>query len=208
MIEHLFLVRHGETLDNTRGVAQGWGDSELSVRGRRQVDALAQRLVSTKATGIFSSSLVRARTTANVISEAAGLPVIVLDDLREMNYGEWEQQSFLSVRERYADVFRQWSDDPDIPCPGGGESHRNVFDRVMRALATIDAAGEAGRRPIVVSHGTAIRILTTGILSLPLGSARSFAQDNAAINHFIWRSDRHVLKLWNDTTHCAEGLPS
>jgi alpha-ribazole phosphatase len=206
MIEHLILVRHGETLDNTRGVAQGWGDSELSERGRRQVDALARRLASWRATGIFSSSLDRALTTASAIAEATGLTITPLDDLREMNYGEWEQQSFLAVRERYADTYKQWSENPEIQSPGG-ESHREVYDRVMRAIATIDASGEPGRRPIVVSHGTAIRIAATGILSLPLGSARSFAQDNAAINHFIWRSDRGVLKLWNDTTHCAEGTP-
>jgi broad specificity phosphatase PhoE len=60
------------------------------------------------------------------------------------------------------------------------------------------------RRPIVVSHGTAIRITATALMELPLNAARHVAQDNASLNIFVWRIDRWVLKLWNDTTHHTE----
>lgn len=77
---------------------------------------------------------------------------------------------------------------------------------MMRALESISGSSTGQKlRPVVVSHGTAIRIAATGLLGIPLLTARSFAQDNAAINNFIWRGDRFVLKLWNDTTHCTEG---
>lgn len=90
--EQLVLVRHGETTDNVLGVAQGWGNSDLSERGEDQVRRLARRLRSYGATSLFSSPLSRAMATARAIGSALGLEITPLDDLREMNYGEWERQ--------------------------------------------------------------------------------------------------------------------
>ncbi|HEX9160366.1 MAG TPA: histidine phosphatase family protein [Thermoanaerobaculia bacterium] len=199
MTEQLILVRHGETVDNVARIAQGWGDSDLSDRGQLQVARLAERLKSFAPDALFSSPLNRALTTAQKISDATGLTVNIVDELREMNYGRWEGQSFLEVRKVDEDNYRRWIDDPDFPCPEG-ESHSAVLERVRRALEQINGS----KRPILVTHGTAIRIATTALLALPLSASRNFAQDNAAVNVFVRRGDRWVLKLWNDTTHCEQ----
>jgi broad specificity phosphatase PhoE len=123
---------------NAAGIAQGWNDSALSDTGRRQARALAERLKSQGVTAIFSSPLGRARTTAEVLSEAIGLPVTTLPDLREMCYGEWEGMRFLDVRERYRDDYLKWVDDADYPCPGG-ESHRDLLVRMEQAFAHVGA---------------------------------------------------------------------
>ena len=204
MIEQLILVRHGETLHNVRGIAQGWNDSGFSEVGSSQVRALAQRLRAFGPTALYTSTLERARATAEAISRETGLSAIGLDDLREMNCGRWEGMSFLKVREDDAELYRQWISDPEACCPGG-ESHAGLRRRMEKALATIDADDGANARPVVVSHATAIRVITTSLLELSVESARAFAQDNAAINVFTRRGDRFVLKLWNDTMHCAEG---
>ncbi len=198
MSDHLLLVRHGETLHNVAGIAQGWNDSELSEPGRRQVAALAKRLARENVDAIFSSPLQRALTTANAISEATGIPVQTLDGLREMSYGEWEGKSFLDVRRDYDEIYRRWIDDPECASPDG-ESHNDVLRRMLDALATIQAGA---RRPVVVSHGTAIRIAATALLNAPITIARNLAIDNAAICIFMKRGDRLVLKLWNDASHC------
>ena len=57
-------------------------------------------------------------------------------------------------------------------------------------------------RPVLVTHGTAIRIAVTVLLNLPVMASRHFAQDNAAVNLFVRRGDRLVMKVWNDTSHC------
>jgi len=199
MTEQLFLVRHGETLQNVAGIAQGWNDSELSDKGRRQVRALAERLANHAPTAIYSSPLGRALSTAQTIAEITGLEVQTLDDLREMNYGAWEGQSFLEVRRNDLDLYHRWIADPDCPSPDG-ESHNDVLRRMERAFAAIDSA-----RAVVVAHGTAIRIGATILLSAPVETSRHLAQDNAALNVFVRRGERWVLKLWNDTTHCEEG---
>jgi broad specificity phosphatase PhoE len=202
MIEQLILIRHGETVLNAAGVAQGWNDSELSDLGQKQVRAVAGRLKSHGVTSIYSSPLGRALATAQVIAEATGLPVTTLDDLREMGYGKWEGMRFIEVRENYADDYAKWVDDPEYPCPGG-ESHGDLLRRMESAFAKIGAGSSGERqRVVVVTHGTAIRVGATALLAAPLSTARHLAQDNASFNLFFRRGERFVLKVWNDTTHC------
>lgn len=193
MSKQLILVRHGETVHNVAGIAQGWNDSALSDKGREQVRELAQKLVEYAPTAIYSSPLGRARSTADAIAEATGLPIATLDDLREMNYGGWEGRSFLDVRREYEDVYQRWINDETCRCPDG-ESHADVRARLERAFAAIDA-----ERPVIVTHGTAIRIAATALLKLPVMASRHFAQDNAGMNVFVWRQDRWILKVWNHT---------
>ena len=195
-VDRIFLVRHGETVHNVAGIAQGWNDSELSPAGQQQVARLAQRIAREEPDAIFSSPLQRAIKTAEAIAKATDLPIQTLDDLREMSYGRWEGQSFLDVRRDDEATYQRWINDPDAACPNG-ESHNDVLRRLRRAMDTI-----AGKRVVVVTHGTAIRIAATALLNAPLSLSRQLAVDNAAVSVFVRRADRLVLKLWNDTSHC------
>lgn len=199
MSRELILVRHGETLHNVAGIAQGWNDSALSDRGNEQVRRLAERLVRHKPDALFSSPLGRAMSTAEAIRKVLGLEITILEDLREMSYGGWENRSFLDIRRDEPDVYQKWIADPDAPSPNG-ESHNHVRARMERAFEVARAA----QRPVLVTHGTAIRIGATALLGVPVMTAMRLAQDNAALNLFVLRGERWVLKHWNDTTHCLE----
>lgn len=201
MIEQLVLVRHAETVHNVAGIAQGWNDSALSDHGRQQARQLAERVAALKPNALFSSSLERALSTARAIGKAAGLDPRPLDELREMSYGSWEGRAFLDIRRTDEELYQRWIADPDCACPSG-ESHADVLRRMQRAFEIIAASGKSEPlRAVVVTHGTAIRIGATALLELPIMASRHFAQDNAAINIFVRRGERFILKLWNDTTH-------
>lgn len=207
MFERLILCRHGQTIDNARGVAQGWSDSDLSDEGREQARLLGMRLRDLGPTSIYSSTLARAKKTAEILGSELGLEVHELHDLREVNCGEWEGVEFDEVRRTQPELYRAWLHDPTTPAPGG-ESFADVDARVRRAMLTIgEHEAERGGKavPAIVSHGLAIRILATGLLGLPLTSARTLLQDNASINIFEWRSDRYFLRCWNDIGHHAYG---
>lgn len=66
----LLLVRHGETTWNRDGVIQGWADSSLTDRGRRQARAVGRRLAGEGVDRLVASDLQRARETAAVLGEA------------------------------------------------------------------------------------------------------------------------------------------
>jgi len=189
----LILVRHGQTVDNLAGIAQGWNDSALSETGHEQVRRLAERVADHNPTALYSSPLGRALATAEAISAKTGLPIMQLDDLREMSYGGWEGRSFLDVRREDESLYQRWISDEEAACPNG-ESHADVRRRLERAFAQINS-----ERPIIVTHGTAIRIAVTALLGVPVLTARHFAQDNAAMNIFVWRNDHWILKVWNQT---------
>ena len=157
------------------------------------VARVASRLAETQPTALYSSPLGRALSTAEAIAKVTGLEIVTLDDLREMNYGGWEGRSFLDVRREDEATYQRWIADEECPCPGG-ESHADVRRRIERAMAAIDS-----ERPIVVTHGTAIRIAATALLQLPVMHSRHFAQDNAAMNVFVWRNGHWVMKHWNVT---------
>lgn len=200
MIDELILIRHGETLHNVAGIAQGWNDSGLSERGLRQVARLALRIAAMNPDSIISSPLQRALTTAETIAGKTGLTVQTIDELREMSYGTWEGQSFPDVRRNEEATYQRWISDPDHPSPQG-ESHNDVRKRLETAYRTI-VAGSG--RVVVVSHGTANRIAASVLLDAPIEVSRHLAQDNASMSLFVRRGERMVLKLWNDTSHCAE----
>jgi broad specificity phosphatase PhoE len=188
----LILVRHGETVHNVNRITQGWSDSDLSERGREQVLRLAERLKEMKPTALYSSPLGRAMSTARAIAEATGLEIVQLEDLREMNYGRWEGRAFLDIRKEDEEIYKRWIVDEHCACPEG-ESHHDVRARLERAFASVNSA-----RPVLVAHGTAIRIGMTALLNIPVMAALRFAQDNAALNHFVQRADgQWILKVWN-----------
>lgn len=197
MTRELILVRHGQTEHNVAGIAQGWGDSALSPTGRDQVLRLAERIAPMRPTALYSSPLGRARATAHAIAQRVELPIVELEELREMSYGTWEGRSFLDVRREDEQSYQRWINDGDARCPNG-ESHLDVRRRLQRAFDGIEA-----ERAVLVTHGTAIRIAATALLNVDVMTARNFAQDNAAINIFVWRTDRWVMKVWNDATHCG-----
>lgn len=195
MIDEVFFVRHGQTAHNVAGIAQGWNDSELSELGRMQVQKLAQRIRELAPTALYSSPLGRALSTAEAIRDVTGLEIITNDDFREMNYGRWEGCSFLDVRRTDEEIYRRWIVDGEVPCPDG-ESHMDVQRRIMRGLATVTT-----ERPLIVTHGTALRIAATALLGIPVTTSRNFAQENAALNVFVKRGERWILKHWNDVGH-------
>ena len=201
MSRQLILVRHGQTIHNVAGIAQGWNDSDLSELGQLQVRKLAERLVSYRPTAIFSSPLGRALSTAQAIADTTGLEIVTLEDLREMSYGGWEGRSFLDVRQEDEETYQRWIQDEEVRCPDG-ESHGDVRRRMQRAFDQIAATDH--ETIIVVAHGTAIRIGATALMNVPVMASRHFAQENAAMNVFQWRVDRWMLKVWNDTSHYLE----
>ena len=121
-----YFVRHGETVSNLSGTIAGW-PMPLTARGRLQAQAAAAQLTSAGVTAIYSSALARARDTADFIAHALDLPVTVIPELAERNWGELEGAPRAS---RVRGVV-----------PKGAEGHHDFMQRVLRGLAQIDVGG-------------------------------------------------------------------
>lgn len=85
----LYLVRHGETVDNARQVMQGQTQGQLNDEGFRQARELSERLSGEHFDAVVASDLNRAVQTARIIAESHGLPVVTSPLLRERDWGDF-----------------------------------------------------------------------------------------------------------------------
>src|SRR5579884_3458376 len=148
----LLLVRHGETDWNADGRLQGQTDRPLSDYGRRQARQLAEELEGEELEAIYSSDLVRARETAEIVGERLGLPVELDPDLREKDWGSWEGLTAVE-RDRVEFV---------------GESTEAHQGRMLRALLRISERHAGRGRVLVVTHGGSMRRVQTAALGMAL----------------------------------------
>ena len=85
----IFLVRHGETVDNARQIMQGQTQGELNEKGREQARQVAERLAVEQVDVVVASDLHRAIQTAEYIAAQHGLPVTTTPLLRERDWGSF-----------------------------------------------------------------------------------------------------------------------
>ena len=122
----------------------GTTDIPLSEKGLIQAAQMAKLLPAV--TAVFSSPLTRAVQTA----QAIGMPMTVLDDLREMYAGEWDGLTFDEIRQRYPELYAARASDLTIPLPGA-EDHEEGLARFTAAMEK--AANLAPGDFAVVAHG-------------------------------------------------------
>lgn len=147
----LYLVRHGETQSNARGVLQGALDSPLTRRGRQQAldVAAALRARNVLPALMLASPQGRAQTTLEIIREALpalkGVPARIEPCLAEMNYGTCQGVPLASL------PFDPWTP-KDGAARFGGETGREVQLRVLGGL--LGVMDKASGNVLAVSHGT------------------------------------------------------
>ncbi len=160
------IVRHAETVDNAARVWQGHKDTELSDRGREQVQAAAPHLAAYAPALIVSSDLRRAASTAEAIAGLTGREVRLDARLREVHVGEWEGLHADEVRARYPDVIAALDRGEDAPRGVTGETRADVAQRAGGALREIADELKSGETAIVVAHGVSARVAASELVGL------------------------------------------
>lgn len=171
--QEIMLVRHPQTLANCEGRYIGRQDSPISDLGHIQVHWLERVVAAWEPDGVFASPLGRAYSTARAIAPA-GVPLQVLDDLQEIDFGDAEGLTYEENEERGI-RFDYVSGGPVAP---GGESGEAFLARVVRAAQTVEGSGD---RSLIVTHGGVMRQLLAHWLGLPVAMAWRFAIPNAAV---------------------------
>lgn len=172
------LIRHGRTDWNDEGRYTGQSDVKLNGTGLAQANALALQLREQNFLAIYSSDLVRARLTAEIIAQKHNLPVIIDERFREINQGEWEGLLVQTIRDRYEGLWEKRIDNPISVRPPGGETVEEVAGRVYAALDEIATDYPAGR-VLVVAHGLVIATVICKNENIPLARAYRSIPENA-----------------------------
>lgn len=162
----LYLVRHGETEWNRRGLYQGTTDVPLGAEGRAQTAELAGRLRPVELDAAYTSPLRRARETAEAVLEGRGVPLVALPELRELSYGLWQGRGMRPAGRCSPGLEWRWREDPWAVRFPGGETLEEVRRRAASALERIREAHPRGT-VLVSGHGHLNRVLLIHALGWP-----------------------------------------
>lgn len=146
----IFVIRHGQTELNKKGIINGHIDDPLSPEGIEQAKAAAPFLPKT-IKHIYSSSLGRAKQTAEILNEALGVPLTFHDELKEVNFGILNGTPFLDEhKKRHRMLDYDWGP--------SGESFEAVKARVAGFLEKVKMESKT-EEALIVAHGGIIRLL-------------------------------------------------
>jgi alpha-ribazole phosphatase len=197
-VTRLILVRHAES--EMQGRYLGRLDPPLSARGRAQAAALARRMADQSLAAVYSSSLKRALTTAQMIAASHGLEVSAIADLAELDFGDWDGLTYQEIAEIAPHRFNRWLADPAEVCPPNGETLLEMSQRVMEAVNGIIAA-HPGETVVVVTHGGPARVIVCHALGILLSEQWRIRQDLAAVSWLDFDERGATLSLLNDICH-------
>lgn len=172
MVRFVF-VRHGQSIANINGIFAGNFDVDLSTYGHRQA-AMTGEYISRNFNidKIYSSDLLRAYHTAEHISEYTGVDIIKDKGLREIFAGKWEGLSFSECKTKYADDYNIWLTDIGNAVCTGGESVRELGNRVSATLSEIAGENE-GKTILISTHATPIRVIECIWCGIPFCGMRN-----------------------------------
>ena len=169
----IFLVRHGETIDNARQIMQGQTQGDLTERGREQAQQVAERLAQEHLDAVIASDLRRAIQTAEIIAAPHGLSVIQTPLLRERDWGGFTGRFIPDLKGEV------WPDDI--------ESEEELLSRARTLLLYITTTFP-GKRVVAVGHG----IINKAILAVYAGCTMREVQRmmNAEVRVLTTTSER------------------
>ncbi|MDP9188279.1 MAG: histidine phosphatase family protein [Actinomycetota bacterium] len=154
--KRLILMRHGQTEASAHRIYSGKLEIPLTAEGRAQAERAADSLRESGLDAIRSSPLSRARETAEAVARAVGLPVLVDERLREIDYGPVEGLDRAAAEQRFGAAYAAWRGDPFEAELPGMEPLEGALTRAGSATAEALAAS---RRPLLVAHQGILRLV-------------------------------------------------
>ena len=154
----LHLFRHGQTNFNAEGRVQGQFDSILTEEGIAQAEAARPTVEALALKAVYTSSNVRARHTADIMTQNLSLDLNLRDDLREIMMGEMEQLLYADLAQTHSEHVSAFRERPADYNLAGAETFQQVQDRGVAAIEDIIATEKSGS-VLIVAHGAILKTI-------------------------------------------------
>ncbi len=161
---NIYMVRHGQTEMNVKRVYYGSTDCDINSTGVLQAEKLSEFFKNIDLDIIISSDLKRAYHTAQIIKGDRNIDIVKDERLREINFGDWENRTFIDIRENDPENYKIWTKNwLDIKFPNG-ESYMEFASRIEKAFFDIIEKYKNYNNILITSHnGTLSSLLCTAI---------------------------------------------
>ncbi len=192
----LMIIRHGQTVANSKNHYYGFTDSPVTEKGREQA----------KAAGIFVNRLnfqpdqiyISERTRTHETLELMGFDkkdAIIDARINEQNMGVFECNTFQDIQAKYPTAFDEWNADFNNYRPEGGESHLEMYLRVKAFMEDlIRQKKDTDQKILVVTHGGVMRSMYSYINADNLNVFYNVFFSNVATMRTKYITDRLVME--------------
>ncbi len=204
-LKRIFLIRHGRQSSTLCNV-----NVPLAKEGERQAQLVGERLKNYDIGLLYSSKLIRAVQTAQIINESLGVEYRQDDDLRELSFGDMEGIENNVLKQQYKDFFEESIKmEKDIPYPGG-ECSKDGYDRAMPVIKRIIKETEEinVNNIAIVTHGGLIRSILSGLVGEQFAKRLIFAKslENCSITEIVYDeiTDGFTIERFNDYAHIEQ----
>lgn len=208
LVKDIYLIRHGETEYNRKGVVQGSGiDADLNELGLKQAEAFFSHYQDLPIDKIYTSALRRTHQSVKGFIDK-GLPWEQHEGLNEISWGNKEGKSPNTADDLYyKNLTKTWRDGNVHVQSEEGESPIEVLER-QKPVVDLLLSRKEEKTVLIAMHGRAMRVLLTHLFNAPLHHMDKFAHQNLCLYHlkYTYATREFSLVKGNCIIHLA-GLP-
>lgn len=198
----IYLIRHGQSIGNLKGLYLGHTDLDLSPEGYEQARRCADYLKDESIDAFYSSDLIRAYNTALPHAKMRGMSVNAERELREIFLGEWEGADLALLKSEQGELFfGGWTDNFGTFTPPGGESVQHLADRIYNEIERI-ARQNPSKGVLIAIHAAAIRSFWGRVMKIApekLASALQFPRNASVSNLYYLDGEFYPIKYSDDS---------
>ncbi len=204
IVKELYVIRHGQTEHNAKGIIQGRGvNLSLNETGRKQANAFFEAYKHVPFDKLYSSSLIRAKETIDSFIEL-GIPYQSFPELDEISWGNLEGSvSTLESDATFQNLVKRWREgDVHAKTSPSGESPHDLQQRQKRFIDYLLQTPD--KRVLIATHGRFIRAFMCTLTGLPLSEMENFTHVNLCLYKVnLHDNGRFEIELNCDKTHLS-----
>jgi len=197
-VTRLLLIRHAEVEPLYQGVFGGRIDMNLSERGHEQATLLAKFLRGRTFDAIYASPMKRVAQTLKPLLAQPGRAAVVMNGLKEVNFGDWTGLNFEQVREKFNVTAFEWLHQLELAAIPNAETVKTFRARVEPCVEQI-LRDHPGQTVAIACHGGTIRMILSILLDMPLPRFASFDIDYASATWIRVSPPKTEVQLLNFT---------
>ncbi|WP_317855646.1 histidine phosphatase family protein [Chakrabartyella piscis] len=190
----IYMVRHGETDCNVRGMFYGWHDCDINEKGIAQATSLHEYFKDVEYDKVICSDLLRAKHTAEIIVGDKECEFITNEKLRELSFGDWENTYPDDIHKQYGYDTKNWGKSIwDAGLIPNGESHAQFYDRIVAGFQEIVAENK-GKTIMIVAHNGTLCALFAYLTGVGRLGYWNFFAHQGCYNSFLVSGERVLVE--------------
>lgn len=167
---NISIMRHGAV----NGPAALYGHTDIACTAAGHMDMEQQLTGIPSVTEIISSPKKRCLAFATQLAERRGVPLLIVDDLRELSFGAWDGISFDDLQDVWSEV-EFYLNHPEHATPPEGENLRAFYHRVSHTWQQLNNRFTTSA-PLLICHGAVIRMILANVMEMHFGAVQWFSR--------------------------------